>query len=108
MGRANGNPSFRATAKRWVSLPSPPPASKTGGPMSPPFWFVSLMCSEQRRHIHFRRDLLAVIFRIVNAIRQDHRLAVNLAIGDLRQQMRDAIEPRALLVDGLDDPPRRF
>src|SRR6185437_3192604 len=64
--------------------------------------------SEQRRYVHFRGDLLALIFGIVHAIRQDHGLAVHLAIGDLRQQMRDAVEPCALLVDGLDHPPRRF
>ena len=32
----------------------------------------------------------------------------NLVVGNLRQQMGNAVKPRPLLVDCLDDPPRRL
>src|SRR6266852_7103991 len=64
--------------------------------------------SKTMRHVQFRRNFLAMIGGIVDALRQDHRLVVHLAIGEWRQQMRNAVEPGALLVDGLDHPPRRL
>ena len=38
----------------------------------------------------------------------DHGIARDFLVGDLFKQMRDAVEPRLLLVDGIDHVPRRF
>jgi hypothetical protein len=45
-----------------------------------------------------------MIFRVVDARRQNHFRVIHLLIGDDAQQMLNAIQPGPLLVDGLDDP----
>lgn len=45
------------------------------------------------------------VVRVIDAIRQGDRFAVDLGVADLGQQVMDAVEARLLLVDCLDDPP---
>ena len=49
-----------------------------------------------------------MIFRVANPRRQNHRVLRDFVVGNLFEQMRDAVQPRLLLVDGLDHMPRRF
>ena len=61
---------------------------------------------EACRHVHLGRNGPAVIIGVVDPGRQHDRMVLHLAIGNLIQKMGDAIEPGALLVHGIDDPPR--
>ena len=47
-----------------------------------------------------------MVIRVVHSLRQHRRFARSLLIGNLLQKMMDAVEPRPLLVDRLDDPTR--
>ena len=60
------------------------------------------------RNVHLLQDRAAMIFRIVHARRQHDRFVVNRLVGDLVEQMGNAVEACALLVNGLDDPPGRL
>src|SRR5262249_32038990 len=61
-----------------------------------------------RRDVHVLRHGMAYVVRLVFPIRHYNPFMRNLCIWDLLQQMVDAVESRFLLVDALDDPPRRL
>src|SRR5208282_5720421 len=58
------------------------------------------------RHDHLTWHRVTAVVRVVYPRRQANRSAFNLPIGDLRQQMRNAVEARPFLVHGLNHPPR--
>ena len=60
------------------------------------------------RDQHLRRHRLARIVLVAFAFRQHDARFRHLGVRKLLQQVIDAVEPRALLVDGLHHPPARF
>src|SRR5215471_19442348 len=59
-----------------------------------------------RRDVHLFGNRSPVIVGVVDARRQRDLLMMDVLIGNLAQQVRDAIQARLLLVVGVDDPPR--
>src|SRR5262249_9977480 len=66
-------------------------------------WYL---LSINRWNVHALWNGFALVVRAVSALRQGDLIVPHDIIGNGRQQMLNAVQPGALLVDGLDDPPR--